>query len=562
MRGGPPPAGGVVGDIAHAAFVGAAPVGTVRLHEGAVVAGFSRRGASPRLKGRLSRGESCYTVSLSWIDAARSHCSEPGGRAEREILDLALFDCGCPMRPLVIVILYFSGLVGVGLLESRKRKSVEHFLVAGRRGGFLAIFGSLAATIIGGSATLGLCAMAARSGLGAAVWLWGGATGLLLASWLVYRMPRRDVSFTVPEMLGASYGPSVEVVSAALIVTAWLGVIAAQFVAAGLILSVLTGLPATGCLAGVAVVLTAYVWLGGQATVIRTDFIQLTVIITGFALLGGFVWSAGHAVPPGDALREAAGNFIANLGQNPGPHLGLFLVTAVLYLSGPDIFTRFFCARSSVLAGWAARAAGVTLLGFGVFIAALGVLGASLLPLERTEALLPRLAVLVLPEWLWAIVFAAMLGAVMSSADTCLITASSILAWETGSGRSGGGPPRLVRRTGLALLVVGALSLLLALLAPSIIRLLLAGYQLYAGAIAPLLIPAALGLAYKMPRQGVWWMLSGGILAGGWSAVSGDNTSLGLWLAGCGLVWIVAGWASKNARLSPDSRPGHSETSM
>jgi len=458
------------------------------------------------------------------------------------------------MWPLVIVVSYFLVLIGFGLRESRQRKSAEHFLVADRRGSSLNVFGSLTATIIGGSATLGRCAMAARGGFMATVWLWGGAIGLLTASWLVTRMPRREVSFTVPELLGFHYGRPVQVIASALIVTAWLGVIAAQFVAAGLILSVLTGWPAVTCLVGVAVVLTAYVWLGGQATVIRTDFIQMAVMSAGFAVLGGFAWVAAQPAHPPELLREAAARFLVTMGENPGAPLGLFLVTAVLFLAGPDIFTRFFCARSAVSASRAARAAGLVLLCFGIFVATLGILGAQILPQERTDALMPRLAILVLPEWLYGLVFAAMLAAVMSSADTCLVTASTILAWETSPAASGGQPPALVRRASLALLVVGALSLLLSLLAPQIIRLLLAGYQLYAGAIAPLLIPAALGLAGRMRRFAVWLMLTGGIAVGGWSVMSGENTVLGLWLGGCALVWLVASGRAERIAATPKSR--------
>jgi len=60
---------------------------------------------------------------------------------------------------LVIIALYFLIMLVIGLASRRNTRQADDFFVAGRKGSTLFITGSLLATIIGGSATVGMAGL-------------------------------------------------------------------------------------------------------------------------------------------------------------------------------------------------------------------------------------------------------------------------------------------------------------------------------------------------------------------------------------------------------------------
>ena len=73
---------------------------------------------------------------------------------------------------MIITALFFSAILAIGIFSFFKVKTKEDYLVAGRRAGGLAVGSSLAATILGGSSTLGLAGgLAFARGLTGSWWL-------------------------------------------------------------------------------------------------------------------------------------------------------------------------------------------------------------------------------------------------------------------------------------------------------------------------------------------------------------------------------------------------------
>ena len=59
------------------------------------------------------------------------------------------------MTGLVVIALYFLVMLAIGVVSRRNAREVDDFFVAGRKNSSTFIVGSLLATIIGGSATVG-----------------------------------------------------------------------------------------------------------------------------------------------------------------------------------------------------------------------------------------------------------------------------------------------------------------------------------------------------------------------------------------------------------------------
>ncbi|GAI51733.1 unnamed protein product, partial [marine sediment metagenome] len=69
------------------------------------------------------------------------------------------------MTELIIIVLYFLGMLAIGVVSKKKSREADDFFVAGRKSSSFLITGSLLATIIGGSATVGMAGLGFKQGL-------------------------------------------------------------------------------------------------------------------------------------------------------------------------------------------------------------------------------------------------------------------------------------------------------------------------------------------------------------------------------------------------------------
>ena len=102
---------------------------------------------------------------------------------------------------IAIVFIYFVALILIGTRSFRFIKGINSFLVADRAAGFPLIAGSLFATIIGGSSTIGMAGLGFKQGLVGAWWLLVGAIGLFLLGLFLAEKVRGYAVFTLPEIL-------------------------------------------------------------------------------------------------------------------------------------------------------------------------------------------------------------------------------------------------------------------------------------------------------------------------------------------------------------------------
>ncbi|MFC1957029.1 sodium:solute symporter [Chloroflexota bacterium] len=395
------------------------------------------------------------------------------------------------MLQLIIISAYFVAMVIIGLVSRKKARGLDDFFVAGRKGGVLLITGSLLATIVGGSATVGMAGLGFSRGLTGAWWLLVGSIGLVVLGLFFAKKVRGFGLYTLPELVAKQYDGRVGLAASVLIVVAWVGVIAAQIIASGTILGVLgVGTPLLWMVVFTIIFIT-YSVLGGQQAVIRTDAIQTGIILAGIfgglalvlSRLGGF---------SGLISSLPAENFAFPVSPQFGGQelISLLLLVGLTYVVGPDMYSRLFCAKDSNTARksvfWAALiivpiAFGITLIGMGA---------SALFPGISPEQALPVIITEVLPPFMGGVVLAALLGALMSSADTCLLSASTIMTMDiVGHFKKSLSPVRTLPYSRWAMVIIGVASLLLALVMKGVISTLLFAFTVYtAGIILPVII--------------------------------------------------------------------------
>ena len=381
----------------------------------------------------------------------------------------------------------------------KRRRGIE-FVTGGRRNGGPALAASLLATVIGASATLGVADLVPQYGAAAIWWLFLGSLGLILMACLTIGPLYRLRAVSVIDALSRLAGGRVALIAASILAFAWIGIIAAQFVALGRVMTGLEGGgdPAPSILL-TACVLTAYMAFGGQEALLRADHLQLFVLFFG-------VGAAFFIVMP----AQGGGGFtiepVFNERFSPGDLVLLAFPLLGAYMLGPDLFGRANSARSLKDARLA-----LLLASLGVFIFAVLIISLALYATGLTESEHPLLGAFLhtLPKeaaWLFCL---ALVAAMASSVDTCLLTVSSVLCYDIAGTRRVGALRFFMVAAALA-------AAALALLFREIIPLLLAAYTVYTGAIAAPFLVALLARERRFRvREGgfIAAMLLGGVCA-------------------------------------------------
>jgi SSS family solute:Na+ symporter len=152
-----------------------------------------------------------------------------------------------------------------------------------------------------------------QQGLTGAWWLLVGSIGLLVLGLFFAKRVRGAALYTLPELVERQYGRHVGLAASILIVIAWVGIVAGQIVAAGKVLSILGIGSVTLWMIIFTIVFVAYAILGGQFSIIRTDFIQAAMLFMGIFVALALTFSHVGGL---DGLRFSLLS---------SPHLFLFL---------------------------------------------------------------------------------------------------------------------------------------------------------------------------------------------------------------------------------------------
>ena len=401
--------------------------------------------------------------------------------------------------------LYAALLLALGLFEARRARDASAFFVNARRSGPWQVGFSLIGAAVGGSATVGVAGLAWQAGAPAFWWMGSLALGFALMALLLARSVSRSGAWTMPELVEQWLGRPARLLAACLIVPGWVLILAAQFTAVGKLAAVLTGLSPEAALAASAAVLVLYSALGGQASVIRSDLPQGLILLSG--LLAGTACLFLRDASPLLSLDL----HLINDAFGPERALSFLLVMGGSCLAGPTMFGVLLSAKDAPSARRGAWLAAFALVLASLLVTAFGVLCRGLVPAATApDDVLPA-AVALMPEWAGMAMLAALFSAMLSSADSCLVTAAAVLCNDLLRRRSAA----LCRGAALAL---GLLGWLIAAQGFSILGLMLAACNAcMCGLLGPVLASRLLAFlnlppASLSPRLCAAAVLSGGLL--------------------------------------------------
>lgn len=416
-----------------------------------------------------------------------------------------------PVLPLFFI--YLAAVVLIGLRCTRKVRTADDFYVAGRRAGALNVAGSLLATVLGSSAILGSVDFAFAKGWAGAWFMLCGALGLAGLFFMVKALSSFKV-YTLPELLGKFYGPNVRRVSSGVIALAWLGVIGAQLIGAGMITATICGLPYRTAVLLIALAVTLYTAMGGQFSIIRTDLFQLTFVLAGIGGMFLMLWLKHPQMKAAPLISE---KFTVS-------DLTVMIVAySSTYLVGPDIYSRLFCARDLSTLRKSLLIAVAVMVPLAFLLAFIGIYGTNFHPEASSGNVLFTIAKEEFPRPMTLLLYFTILSAIMSSADTTLFTAASLLTQVFIPDM--GNTARSIRTTRICVVCIAILACGIALFNKSILDVLLFALSIYSGAFV---LPAAWALLGRRSGRmyAVCAMILGGILTLAGKVLGGKNGNM------------------------------------
>lgn len=419
---------------------------------------------------------------------------------------------------LFTLVAYNAALVAMGLWASRRTRDEGDFFLGGRKLGAWVAGLSASASSSSAWTLLGVSGAAYAWGL-SALWLFPATLSGFLINWIwvaprLMRLSRERGSLTLTEFIAGDsthplYPVTIRFCSAAVLV-AFMFYIASQFQGAGHAFASAFGLSSTLSIALGATIILLYTLLGGFWAVSVTDMLQgglmavAAIILPVAALvhLGGFA-------ELGEGLQLAAGESGASLTREYRGVLGLAFVAGTMgiglgYPGQPHVVNRFMALRDTraLAQGRAIAVTWAVIIYSGMLLTGLCA-RALWTELPDGEQVIFHAANATLPPVVAGLMIAAVLSAIMSTADSQLLVAASSVSWDLR--RAARRPVSEVGGLGTSRVVVVVLSILamaLAILAPAAIfsRVLFAWHAL-GSAFGPVLVLRLAG--YRLDARGV-----------------------------------------------------------
>ena len=383
------------------------------------------------------------------------------------------------MDPIIAVAVAYLGLLAAFAIWSRhETHTLEGFYLAGRKLPFWVVAFSTNATGESGWLLLGLTGMGYAVGAKAYWVVVGEVTGVALAWLFVSRRLKRisdeTDSITVSDVLAARFKDKWHLIRgiAVFIILSMVTVyIAAQMIATGKAVSSFTefGYDA-GIYVGAAIII-AYTLVGGYKAVSYTDVMQGILMLVGLIVVPLVaIYAAGGWGPISanlSAQDPALLDFFSFTNDGIAGWIAVisFLAIGLPFLGVPQLLVRFMSARDDNELKKARWVSVVVMALFGIGAVTAGIAGRALFPgLEDSETIFPVLSTAFFPPVITGVLLVIVLSAIMSTADSLLLLASSAVVRDTmqkilGSQKS---DHRLAIYGKIATLVIGVVGVTLA----------------------------------------------------------------------------------------------------
>jgi SSS family solute:Na+ symporter len=321
----------------------------------------------------------------------------------------------------------------IGLWASRKVKSSDDYILAGRSLPLFISSSALFATWFGSETVFGASSEFLQGGLYAVIEdPFGAALCLILFGMFFARKLYAMNLLTLGDFFKIRYGRQTELISSLFLAVPYIGYIAAQLVAMGLILTVVTGMVVWQGVVISAVVVTIYTYIGGMWAITITDFIQTIIIIIGLLALA-FVLSgkAGGVAHVLSQVPPEHYRFLPKWNSNEIiTYLAAWSVLGLGSLPSQDVFQRAMSSSSAKIAMWSCFIGALLYLTIAMLPLFISICTQYLYPeqITDTQLALPMMVLLHTSLPIQILFFGSLLSAIMSTTSSAILAPASIFS--------------------------------------------------------------------------------------------------------------------------------------
>jgi SSS family transporter len=339
---------------------------------------------------------------------------------------------------ITFVVLYLVGTLALGAWAGTRIKTTTDFAIAGRSLPLVMVVTTTFATWFGAETVMGIPARFVQSGLGGIVEdpFGAGLCLVLVGAFFAARLYRLNL-LTIGDFYRQRFGKGVEVFCSSAIILSYLGWVAAQITALGLVFSVLTNgamSETAGMIVGTLAVLI-YVVIGGFLAIAWTDFIQMIVLVVGLSVIAVFAADLAGGTGPVLAMAQSKDLF-AFLPPPTFTDIAMFVGAALTMMLGSipqqDVYQRVMSARSAEVARQGAMIGGFSYILFAfvpmfIVASAVVVMGDEAMALAENDyqRLLPTFVLTKMPLIMQILFFGALLSAIKSTSSATLLAPST-----------------------------------------------------------------------------------------------------------------------------------------
>ena len=395
-------------------------------------------------------------------------------------------------------------------------KSVDEYLVMGRRLALPGFVASLVSTWYGG--ILGVGEYSYTYGL--SNWVVFGLPyylGAFLFAIFLAKKARSSQLYTIPDQLDKTYGRKASLAGAFLVFVTTIP--AAYVLQIGFLAKYVAGIPLSWGVIGGAILSILYVLTGGLRNDVITDRAQFVLMFTGFIMMliflyisyGGLSFISSNV--PHEHLTLTGGRRL--------PYVLVWYFIALGTMVDPSFYQRCFAAKSESVAKKGIFIAIAFWAFFDFMTTSTGLYAKAILPdLADPATSYPALAFKVLPDFLRGLFLLGLFATIMSTIDSFTLLAGQTIGKDF-IHRIWGKDPR--RMTQLGIVLAGLIAIWIALFKKSVIGI---WYDLGSIATASLLIPLITSFndKWKMrPKAALVSIIAGGLVV---------------------VIWMISGYAT------------------
>lgn len=406
---------------------------------------------------------------------------------------------------LFFVVLYLLITIPASIIAAKRSRTSREYVLAGRHLPFTVVLATAFATWFGSDSVLGAGSAMAQGGFLSVMTDPFGA-GLCLILVGIFFVPKLYPlnHLTIGDYFAERYNKTIAMILSLAIILTYFGWTAAQFVAIGLVLNLLAGIPIIWGMTIAAVLTVIYTYVGGMWSVSLNDTIQMGMILIGMiAVTIELVYKFGF----GDIITATPPEFfhLTPTASDGGmkewlAYLAAWITIGLGSIPQQDVYQRTMSAKSMTISMWATITGGLLYFVIVMMPLFFGLVARAVHPEllfgdADPQQVIPALVIGNVSFITQVIFLGALIAAVKSTASAAILAPATLLAENVIKPFFGEMNDhtrlRLIR---YSIVIMAAISLLIAIQKGNIFDIVSSSYSI---TLVAAFVPLAAGLYWK-----------------------------------------------------------------